>query len=104
VLDVLPRLEAEIPKNATMVVYHAMTAHHLREDGKEEGFQRLLEAISTKRPVVEAAVEWTRNVSNHHTGPTPVHVAVTEWRSGHPNRQIVAETDSSADGAFLKFL
>jgi hypothetical protein len=103
VLDVLPRLEKEIPQDTAMLVYHAMTMHHLRNNGKEERFQDVMEAISTKHRLVEAAVKWARNAPKRHTGPTPVHVTLTEWTPEGHKHQLIAETDPAADGAFLQF-
>lgn len=104
VLDVLPRLDAQMPRGTPILLYHAMTMHHLREDRKEERFHTLLETIGRKRILVEAAVEWAATAPKEHTGPTPVHLKLTEWRRGRPNCRLLAETDPSADGAFLKFL
>jgi hypothetical protein len=103
VLDVLPRLEMEIPRDMTMLVYHAMTMHHLRDDGKEERFQKVMGAISTNHRLIEAAVEWARKVPKGHTGHIPVHVTLPEWTPRGHRHQFIAETDPAADGAFLRF-
>jgi hypothetical protein len=58
VLHVLPRLASECGPDKAFVVYHSMTMHHLREDGKEAMFHRALERIAETRRVFEIGVEW----------------------------------------------
>ncbi len=104
VLDVLPRLEPELPRDAAIVVYHAMTMHHLRDDGKAEEFRKLLQRIGTQHRTFELGVEWVENTDRARSHPTPVELTFTEWTVNGPQINRIGETDPAADGILLKFL
>ena len=104
VLDVLPRLEPNLPRDAAMVVYHAMTLHHLRDDGKSEEFRKQLRLIGTRRRTFELGVEWVENADRTRSHPTPVELTFTEWSANGPQIKRIGETDQAADGILLKFV
>lgn len=103
VLDVLPRLEPNLPRNAALVVYHAMTLHHLRDDDKSEEFRKLLQRIGAQRRTFELGVEWIENTVQDRYHPTPVELTFTEWTVNGPQINRIGETDQAADGILLKF-
>jgi hypothetical protein len=100
VLDVLPRIERELPPGSAVVVFHAMTVHHLRGDDKLEAFQDLLRDLSNRRRVFEAGVEWPEAEPTHGS---PVELMLTEWTPNGPKPERFGKTDQAADGSLLEF-
>jgi hypothetical protein len=101
-LKVLPQLEREWKDNATLVVYHSMTMHHL-QDSEREIFQKILMQLANRRRVFEIGVEWTKRVPPDHEGPLPVEIIFCEWRANDFLLETIGETDPSADGRWIKF-
>jgi hypothetical protein len=102
VLDVLPDLESAWPKDAHLVVYHAMTMHHLREsnpsasENDESRFHRLLAWLSQRHRIYDISVEWA---IQHE----PIPITLDEWSGGTYRRWRIGETDPSADGRYISF-
>ena len=90
-------MEKALPHNVALVVYHAMTMNHLRQDRKESAFESLLRGLSSKRRLFEASVEWepTENAARS------VEVVLSEWRSGGAVREFIGWSDKSADGRYI---
>lgn len=100
VLEQLPKIASTLDREVPLVVYHAMTMHHLREEDKESAFVELLLELSSKRTVWEVSVEWTTGCRALEI-PRPVEISMTAWIDGAARVEVCGETDASADGRFI---
>jgi len=98
VLDTLESVFDELPGNATCVVFHSLTTHHLAEQGKLEGYQDLLRRLSARRCFFQATVEWNAYASDYGK-PLPLRLHC--WENGHSTCSYHGVTDPAADGRWV---
>jgi hypothetical protein len=98
VLDTLENAFHEVPADATCVIFHSLTTHHLQEQAKFERYQDLLRRLSRERMFFQTTVEW--NSFNDDYGK-PLPLRLFSWEKGRVTSTGYGITDRAADGRWV---
>lgn len=98
VLESLPSAFSQADIDSTLVIFHSLTLHHLREQNKIDRYHRLLRDLSMTRGFFEVGVEWP-NEPDAYGKPVPIKFG--QWANGDYDENCVGVTDRSADGTWI---
>lgn len=94
-LDLLPTLLADQGRKRPVVIYHSMTLHHLKEQGKLLGWRNLLRRLSSNHLLFDVGVE---AVFSGDGQILRVEIQVDKWKGSEVTPWLKGSTDRAADG------
>jgi hypothetical protein len=98
VLETLESAFDALPGDATCVVFHSLTTHHLAEQRKLARYQDLLRHLARRRRFFQATVEWNAYPTDYGK-PLPLRLHC--WENGRSTCSDLGVTDPAADGRWV---
>jgi len=90
---------SNLPVDSTPIIFHSLTAHHLKEQEKWTSFLELLKGLSEKREFFQATIEWDTFPQDYGK---PLPLRLHHWKKGRSDSSLLfGVTDPAADGRWL---